>query len=48
MSLDQNAGRSHIIKIDDSSLERLEEFIYLRTNLVNQNSIQEEIKSKLK
>ena len=43
MSRDQNAGRSHIMKI-----ERVEEFKYLGTTLINQNSIQEEIKSRLK
>ena len=47
MSRDQNAGRSHKIKIDNSSFERLEEFKYLRTTLTNQNSIQVEIKSTL-
>jgi len=36
------------MKIDNSSVERLEEFIYLGTTLTNQNSIQEEIKSRLK
>jgi len=40
--LDQNAGRSHSIKTDNSSFERLEEFKYLGTTLTNQNSIQEE------
>jgi hypothetical protein len=35
------------MKIDNSSFERVEEFKYLRT-LANQNSIQEEIKSRLK
>jgi hypothetical protein len=44
----QNAGRSHNIKIDNSSFERVEEFKYLRTILRNENSIQEEIKSRLK
>ena len=34
--------------IDSSSLEKVEEFSYLGTALTNQNSIQEEIKSKLK
>ena len=48
MSRDQNAGRSHNIKIENSSFERVEEFKYLRTALKNQNSIQEEIKSRLK
>src|SRR5215510_7903453 len=36
------------MKIDNSSIERVEEFKYLRTTLTNQNSIQEEIKSRLK
>ena len=48
MSRDQNAGRSHSIRIDNSSIERVEEFKYLGTSLTNQNSIQEEIKSRLK
>ena len=43
----QSAGRSHSIKIDNSSLEMVEEFVYLGTTLTNQNSIQEEIKSRL-
>ena len=45
---DQNAGRSHSIKTDNSSYERAEEFKYLGTTLTNQNYIQEEIKSRLK
>jgi UDP-galactopyranose mutase len=48
MSRDQNAGRSHRMKTDNSSIERVEEFKYLATTLTNQNSIQEEIKSRLK
>ena len=48
MSRDQNAGRSHSIKTDYSSFERVEEFRYLGTTITNQNSIQEEIKSGLK
>ena len=48
MSRDQNAGRSHSKKNDNNSLERVEEFKYLGTTLTNQNSIQEEIKSRLK
>ena len=47
MSRNQNAGLSHRMKIDNSSFERVEEFKYLVTTLTNQNSIQEEIKSKL-
>ena len=45
ISRDQNAGRSHRIKIDNGSFERVEEFIYLETLLTTQNSIQAEIKS---
>ena len=48
MSRDQNAGRCHNIKIDNSSFERVEQFKYLGTTLTNQNSIQEKIKSRLK
>jgi len=44
----QNAGRSQNIKINSSSFERLVEFKYFGTTLMNQNSIQEKIKSKLK
>jgi hypothetical protein len=48
MTRDQNAGRSHIMKTDRSSFEKVEEFKYLGTALTNQNSIQEETKSRLK
>ena len=48
VSRDQNAGRIHNMKVDNSSIERVEEFKYLETTLTNQNSIQEEIKSRLK
>ena len=48
MSRDQNAGRSHSMRIDNRSFERVEEFKYLGTTLTNQNSIQEEITSRLK
>jgi hypothetical protein len=48
MSRDQTAGRSHILKTDNNSFERLEQFKYLGTTLTNQNSIQEEINSRLK
>jgi hypothetical protein len=43
MSRDQNAGRSHSIKTDNSPFERVEEFKYLGTNLTNRNSVQEEM-----
>jgi hypothetical protein len=48
MCQDQNAGQSHNIKTDNSSFERVEHFKYLGTVLMNQNCIQEEIKSRLK
>ena len=48
MSRDQNTRRSHGIKTDNSSFEMLEEFRYLGTTLTNQNSVQEEMKSRLK
>ena len=48
MSRDQNAGQNLSIKIDYKSFERVEEFQFLETTLTNQNSIQEEIKSRLK
>ena len=48
VSRDQNAGRIHSVRIDNNSIERVEEFRYLGTTLTNQNSIQEEIKSRLK
>ena len=44
----QNAGRIHSMEIDNSSIERVEEFKYLGTRLKNQNYIQEEIKNGLK
>ena len=48
MSRDQNAGRCHNIKTDNSSFEMVEHFRYLGTNLTNQNSIQEGNKFRLK
>jgi len=48
MFWDQNAGQSYSIEIDNSAFERVEQFEYLGTTLMNQNSIQEEIKSSLK
>ena len=38
---DQNAGRIHSMKMDNSPIERGEEFRYLGTTLTNQNSIQD-------
>jgi len=48
MSRDQNAGLRHNIKIESNSCERVEEYNYLGTTLTYQNSIQEEIKGRLK
>ena len=45
---DQNAGRIHSVRIDNSTFERVLEFKYLGTTLTNQNSISEEIKSRLR
>jgi len=42
MSRDQNAGRFHSVRIDNSTFERVEEFKYLGTILTNQNSIAEQ------
>jgi hypothetical protein len=36
------------METDNSSFERVEEYKYLGTVLTNQNSIQEEVKSRLK
>jgi hypothetical protein len=48
MSRERNAGRDDSVKIDNSSIKRVEEFKYLGTMLTDQNSFQEEIKSRLK
>jgi hypothetical protein len=48
MSRDRNAGRGHGVKIGNSSIERVEEFKCLGATLTDQNSIQEEINSRLK
>jgi hypothetical protein len=48
MFRDQNARRSQSMKTDNNSFARMEEFKYLGTALTNQNSIQEEIKTRVK
>ena len=48
MSREENAGRIHSVRIDNSTFDRVEELKYLGTNLTNQNSIPEEIESRLK
>ena len=47
MSRDHNAGRSHNIKTENKSFVRMRHLKYLGTTLMYQNSIQEEIKSRL-
>jgi len=47
-SRDQNAGRNHSVRINNNTFERVEEFKYLGTTLTHQNSIPEEIKSRLR
>ena len=47
ISRDQNAGQSHRIRTDNCFCEKAEQFQYLGTNLTNQNSIHEEVKSGL-
>ena len=48
MSRDRNARQSHNLKIGNSLFKIVEQFKYLGTTLTNQNSIQEEIKSRQK
>jgi len=48
MSRDQNTGRIHNVRTDNSTFERVEEFKYLGTTLTNQNAIVEEIKSRMR
>ena len=45
MTPDQNAERSHNIKTDNRSFERVEKFRRLGTTLTDQNSIQEGIRA---
>jgi hypothetical protein len=47
MFRDNNAGQSHNIQTDNSSIERGVDFKYLGKPLTNQNSVQEEIKGRL-
>jgi hypothetical protein len=48
MSRDQNARQNGYIQIGNKSFETVEQFNYLGKILTNQNSIHEEIKSRLK
>ena len=45
MSRDQNAGRNNSVRIDNSTFERVEVFIYLGTTLTNQNSVAEKLRA---
>ena len=47
MSRDQYARRSHSLKTENTSFERVEAFKYLEITLKNQNSTKEEVKSRL-
>jgi len=47
-SRDQNVGRIHSVRIDNNTFEKVEEFKYLGTTLTSQNSISEEIKTRLR
>ena len=48
MSRDQNVGRSHNIRIDNISFEKVEQFRYFGTTITDQNSIRDEVKGRLK
>jgi len=48
MYRDQNAGRINNVRIANNTFLRVEEFKYLGTTLTNQNSITEEINSRLR
>jgi len=48
MFRDQNAGQIQSLRIDNSTFERVEEFKYLGKTFTYQNSIAEEIKSRLR
>jgi hypothetical protein len=48
MSRERNAGRNDSVNIANIFIERVENYKYLGTTLTDQNSIQEEIKSRLK
>ena len=47
MSRDQKLGRIHSVRIDNRTFERVEEFKYLGTTVTHQNSVAEEMKSRL-
>jgi len=45
MSRNQNAGRSHSMKIDNSSIERVEESRCLGTTLTNENLFRKKLRA---
>jgi hypothetical protein len=47
MSPHQNAGQNHNIKTRDRSFEKVAQFKYLGTTVINQSLMQEEIKRRL-
>jgi hypothetical protein len=47
VSRDQNADENRDIKVGNRSFENVSYFKYLRTTVINQNLIQEEIKRRL-
>ena len=48
MSPDQNAVQNHSIKTRNKSFESVKRFKYLAATLTHQNSVPEEVKSRLK
>jgi hypothetical protein len=48
MSQGQHAGQNNNINIRNKFFERMENFKYLGRTLTNQNSVREEIKSRMK
>jgi len=48
VSRDQNAGRIHSVRMNNSTFERVEEFKYWGTTLTNQNSVAEELNSRMR
>jgi hypothetical protein len=45
---DQTAGQNSSLKVGNKSFQRVDQFRYSGTTLTNQNSILEEIKSRLR
>jgi hypothetical protein len=47
LSRHQNAGQNHNVKIANRCFDNVAQFRYLGTTVINENFIQEEIKSRL-